>query len=85
MEKRWVQAVKGNQEKTDLLAQQLTIDHSLAQILVQRGIDSFEKARNFFRPQITDLHDPFLMKDMDKAIDRIDVALIHNEKIMIYG
>jgi len=85
MEKRWVQAVKGNREKTDLLAQQLTIDHTLAQILVQRGVDSFDKARDFFRPQLAELHDPFLMKDMDKAVERINTALINNEKILIYG
>ena len=78
MEKRWVQAVEGNREKTDLLAQQLTIDYTLAQILVQRGIDSFDKARDFFRPQLNQLHDPFLMKDMDKAVERIDTALANN-------
>lgn len=85
MEKRWVQAVKGNKETADLLAQELTLDHSLAEILVQRGIDSFDKARDFFRPQMAHLHDPFLMKDMDKAISRIDTALQNSEKILIYG
>jgi single-stranded-DNA-specific exonuclease len=85
MEKRWVQAVKGNQESADLLAQQLTIDQSLAEILVQRGIDSFDKARDFFRPQMAHLHDPFLMKDMDKAVSRIDAALQNGEKILVYG
>lgn len=85
MKKRWVQAAKGNTETTDLLAQQLNIDNSLAQILVQRGISSFEIARDYFRPQMSHLHDPFLMKDMDKAIARIDVALAKREKILIYG
>ncbi|MES2458737.1 MAG: single-stranded-DNA-specific exonuclease RecJ [Bacteroidota bacterium] len=85
MEKRWVQAVKGDMDTTDSLAQQLTIDHSLAGILVQRGIDTFDKARDFFRPQMAYLHDPFLMKDMDKAIARIETAINHNEKILIYG
>ena len=85
MKKRWVQAAKGNTETTDLLAQQLNIDNSLAQILVQRGISSFDIARDYFRPQMSHLHDPFLMKDMDKAIDRIDVALAKKEKILIYG
>lgn len=85
MEKRWVQAVKGDQEKADALAQQLTIDQSLADILVQRGIDSFDKARDFFRPQMAHLHDPFLMMDMDRAIARIDTALAKGEKILIYG
>lgn len=85
MEKRWVQAVKGNLETTDLLAQQLNIDHSLAEILVQRGISSFDEAKDYFRPQMAQLHHPFLMKDMDKAISRIDKALNSHEKILIYG
>jgi single-stranded-DNA-specific exonuclease len=85
MEKRWVQAVKGNQENADLLAQQLNIDQSLAEILVQRGIDNFDKARDFFRPRMSHLHEPFLMKDMDKAVSRIDAALKTGEKILVYG
>jgi single-stranded-DNA-specific exonuclease len=85
MEKRWVQAVNGNKEATDLLAQQLNIDRSLAEILVQRGISTFEEAKDFFRPQRRHMHDPFLMKDMDKAIGRIDIAIDIAEKIMIYG
>jgi len=85
MKKRWVQAVKGNTEMTDSLAQQLNIDNSLAQVLIQRGISSFDIARDFFRPQMSFLHDPFLMKDMNKAIERIDRALAKGEKILIYG
>ncbi|MBB5624035.1 single-stranded-DNA-specific exonuclease [Pedobacter cryoconitis] len=85
MKKRWVQAVKGKAETTDSLAQQLNIDTSLAEILVQRGILSFQDAKDFFRPQLTQLHDPFLMKDMEKAIARIDLALAAGENIMIYG
>jgi len=85
MEKRWVQALQGNKEHTEALAQELKIDSSLAQILVQRGITTFDEARSFFRPSLDDLHDPFLMKDMDKAIDRIDTALVEKEKILIYG
>lgn len=85
MKKRWVQAVKGKVETTDSLAQQLNIDTSLAEILVQRGITSFQESKDFFRPQLTQLYDPFLMKDMDKAISRIDLALAAGENIMIYG
>lgn len=85
MKKRWVQALQANPETTDLLAQKLNIDPSLAQILVQRGISSFDGARDFFRPQMSSLHDPFLMKDMYKAVERIDTALKNNEKILIYG
>jgi single-stranded-DNA-specific exonuclease len=85
MEKRWVQAAKGDKETVNLLAQRLNIDTSLAEILVQRGISSFEEAKEFFRPQLAQLHDPFLMKDMDKAISRIDLAIASGEKILVYG
>src|SRR5690606_32664703 len=51
----------------------------------QRGTDSFEKARSFFRPSLEELHDPFLMKDMDKAVDRLQKAIANEEKILIYG
>jgi single-stranded-DNA-specific exonuclease len=74
-----------NIEATDALAQQLNIDPSLAQVLNQRGILTFDEARDYFRPQMSHLHDPFLMRDMDKAISRIDIALRENEKIMVYG
>jgi len=70
---------------TKLLQQQLNIHPALAQILVQRGITTFEAAHHFFRPQLTDLHDPFLMKDMDVAIRRIASALQRNESILVYG
>lgn len=85
MEKRWVNYESANQETVDTLAHQLTIDKSLAQILVQRGVTNFEDARYFFRPQLTHLHDPFLMKDMEAAIIRIEKAIERSEKILIYG
>jgi single-stranded-DNA-specific exonuclease len=85
MEKRWVKAVQSNKETVDQLAQQLNIPVSLAQILIQRGIKTFDEAKDFFRPQLAHLHNPFLMKDMDKAINRIEVALAKQEKLMIYG
>jgi len=67
------------------LANELGISPILAQLLVQRGVDSFDKAKQFFRPQLTDLHDPFLMKDMDKAVDRLNNALQTKEHILVYG
>jgi single-stranded-DNA-specific exonuclease len=85
MKKRWVQAATADKENIDSLAQQLNIDKKLAEILVQRGLRTFEDAKDFFRPKMEDLHDPFLMKDMDKAIQRIDLALEENERILIYG
>ncbi|HOV83506.1 MAG TPA: single-stranded-DNA-specific exonuclease RecJ [Paludibacteraceae bacterium] len=67
------------------LANDLGINPLLAQLLVQRGINNFEEARKFFRPDLNDLHNPFLMADMDKAVDRLTKAMIKNEKILIYG
>jgi len=85
MEKRWV--IKEAAEATTVarLALELGIDNVLAQLLVQRGINSFEEAKSFFRPSLEDLHDPFLMKDMDAAVSRIEKALEKKEKILIYG
>lgn len=85
MNKRWVISKCDDEEKVDELAQQLNIDRSLASILVQRGICSFEDARHFFRPQLAHLHDPFLMKDMEAAIVRIQNAITSNEKVLVYG
>jgi single-stranded-DNA-specific exonuclease len=84
MEKRW-RILGSNKEKTETLVHELKIHPALCTILVQRGIDTFEKARQFFRPQLSDLHDPFLMKDMDKAVERILSAFSSNEKILVFG
>lgn len=67
------------------LAKDLSIDEVLANLLVQRGITSFDEAHAFFRPRLENLHDPFLMKDMDKAVERIGKAISYGENIMIYG
>jgi single-stranded-DNA-specific exonuclease len=67
------------------LQKELNISSIIARLLVQRGIHSYEQARIFFRPTLSDLHDPFLMKDMDKAIARIKKAIENREKILIYG
>ena len=85
MEKRWVLKEKGDPEIVDQLCNQLGIDENLVQLLVQRGIATFEEARDFFRPSLENLHDPFLMKDMDKAVQRIEVAFEKDEKILVYG
>lgn len=85
MEKRWIIKERGDEKVIGELAQELNIDHHLANLLVQRGITSFEQAKAFFRPRLEDLHDPFLMKDMDKAIGRIEKALHQGERILIYG
>ncbi len=70
---------------SDNLAKELSVNPVLAELLVQRGINTFEEARKFFRPDLKELHDPFLMKDMDRAVDRLTTAIRENEKILIYG
>lgn len=82
---RWTLSQNPNQEKVNEITNCLSVDKIIAKLLVQRGIDTFEKARLFFRPSLDDLHNPYLMKDMDKAIDRIEKAIFENEKILIYG
>lgn len=82
---RWILTQNISEQKVNELAISLSVDKAIAKLLVQRGIDSFEKARLFFRPSLDDLHNPYLMKDMDKAIERIEKAFQNNEKILVYG
>ena len=84
MEKRW-KILTADTEKSESLQQLLKIHKALVNILVQRGIYTYDEAKNFFRPQLSDLHDPWLMKDMEKAVTRICQALEKNEKILVYG
>ena len=76
---------QGDPEITRELSKALGIDQTLANLLVQRGVTTFDEAKIFFRPMLSELHDPFLMKDMDKAIDRIFKAVERNERILVYG
>lgn len=85
MQKRWVELSEIDSEKTIKLSHELNINKSLSNLLIKRGIHSFKEAKEFFRPELIHLHDPFLMKDMDKAISRIEKAIGNNEKIVIYG
>jgi len=85
MEKRWVLKSQGDPEVVSRLAAELRINSILVNLLVQRGVTTYEEAKSFFRPSLDDLHDPFLMKDMDKAIERIGVAFEKKEKILVYG
>ena len=84
MQKRWV-IKQADEEKVNALQQELKVHPVLCRLLVQRGIETYEEAKKFFRPDLSELHDPFLMKDMDRAINRISEAIARNEKIMIYG
>lgn len=85
MEKRWVLKKKGEPEVVRHLMEVLNVNENIANLLVQRDITDYEQAKAFFRPQLTDLHNPFLMKDMDKAIRRIEQAIENNERILVYG
>lgn len=85
MDKRWVIKEPGDAAIEKALSQELNISRQLARLLVQRGIKTFEEAKAFFRPELCQLHDPFLMKDMDVAISRIEKAIRKNEKILVYG
>ena len=85
IEKRWVVKPQGNPVADAAMAAATGISPVLANLLVQRRIDTLEKAKKFFNPQLSDLHDPFLMKDMDKAVERVERAVRNREKIMVYG
>ena len=85
MNKRWVLKEQGNKELVKNLSDVLKVDANIANLLVQRGITTYDEAKSFFRPSLKDLHDPFLMKDMDKAVERIEIAIERKEKILIYG
>jgi single-stranded-DNA-specific exonuclease len=84
MAKRW-KILSTDKEKADNLKQSLKISSVICNILVQRGIETFEESKNYFRPELSDLHDPWLMKDMDKAVDRIIRAINRKEKILVFG
>ncbi len=85
IEKKWEVKPQGDPKAVECIAAATKIAPVLANLLVQRGIDTVEKARKFFNPQLADLHDPFLMKDMDKAVARVEQAIARDEKIMVYG
>ena len=82
---RWTIKPKPSEEKVKLLAEALNVEEFVATLLVQRGIETFEQARQFFRPNLADLHNPYLMKDMDKAVERIELAIENGENILVFG
>jgi single-stranded-DNA-specific exonuclease len=82
---RWTIKPRPKQEDIDVLANALQVDDLVAQLLLQRGITTFEQAKSFFRPQLSELHDPFLMKDMDIAVKRIEDAIGNGENILVFG
>ena len=82
---RWTLKPKPSSGKVNTLATQLKVHELIATLLVQRGIETFEQARQFFRPSLDDLHNPYLMKDMDKAVARIESAIANGENILVFG
>ena len=84
-DKKWTVKDSAAPETVAQLSTELGIDGVLAELLVQRGVTTFEEARSFFRPRLEDLHDPFLMTDMDKAVERLHKAIVEGEKILVYG
>ncbi len=85
MEKQWVTLAQGDPERVETLAREVDISPVLANLLVQRGVETSLEADRFFNPRMEHLHDPFLLKDMDRAIDRIHRAVSSKETIMIWG
>ncbi|NND80523.1 MAG: single-stranded-DNA-specific exonuclease RecJ [Maribacter sp.] len=82
---RWTLKPKPEPELIEQLSSALKVDGLVAQLLIQRGITNYTEAKKFFRPELSDLHDPFLMKDMDLAVARIEKAITDNENILVYG
>ncbi len=82
---RWTLKNIPEKEKITQLAKDLSVDKTIANILLNRGISTFDEAKKFFRPSLSDLHDPFLMKDMDVAVARIEKAIANNENILVFG
>jgi len=85
MQKRWELKEQGNTAIVERLSAELSIDKILSNLLAQRSITSFDEAKYFFRPSLENLYNPFLMKDMDKAVTRIQQAIQKNENILVYG
>ena len=82
---KWIVKEQADPAKVERLSAEVGIDRVLAELLVKRGVETFEEARTFFRPSLANLHDPFLMKDMDAAVERLHAAVTSGEKILVYG
>ncbi len=85
MEYVWKQKPKASQVAIEKLGKEINVNPTLANMLINRGVESFEQAKDYFRPSLSHLHDPFLMQDMDAAVRRIQKAVQNQEKILVYG
>ncbi|MBN7809968.1 single-stranded-DNA-specific exonuclease RecJ [Algoriphagus sp. H41] len=85
MEYVWKQKPKASQATIEKLGKEINVNPTLANMLINRGVESFEQAKDYFRPSLSQLHDPFLMQDMEAAVRRIDQAVRSGERILVYG
>ena len=85
MNKRWVVNATPDEKKVSELSSRLNCNPVIANLLIQRGIESYEEALDFFNPKLDQLYNPFLMKDMDRAVERLDQAILRGERILIFG
>ena len=85
MQKKWHVKTLKDTTIVDAFRSKLKVDSIVAELLLQRGIDSFDMAQDFFRPKLDQLHDPFLMKDMEAAVDRLQEAIDEDQKVMLFG
>jgi single-stranded-DNA-specific exonuclease len=85
MEYVWKQKPKASQAAIEKLGKEINVNATLANMLINRSVESFDQAKDYFRPSLSQLHDPFLMKDMEAAVTRIQQAVLNQEKIMVYG
>lgn len=85
MEYKWMIRDKADLETVETLGKEINVNLTLANMLVNRRVDSFQKAKDYFRPDLDKLHDPFLMKDMDRAVERLQTAIQNEERILVYG
>ena len=83
LNRKWIYDPPPDEQAVERLSLAINVRASLAAILINRGICDFEQARKFFRPDLNDLHDPFKMKDMDRAVERLNHAIQNREKILV--
>lgn len=85
MQKKWILQAIADKALITKISEQLHIPHSLANLLAQRNVKSYNEARAFFKPSLQDIHDPYLMKDMEKSVNRVEKAIAKKEKLLIFG
>ena len=85
MQKKWIVRAESDKELIDKLSGELNISETIKNLLIQRGVNSYDEARSFFKPLLQDIHNPYLMQDMKKSVERVEQAIKNKEKILIFG